>query len=141
MTHKEKAEQYVREKCPELMELSFGCWVTPIAGNGTVAKIFKVYEDDTFDALIEAETEDALATITLTKAKLENVEIIGHPIQLQHWLKVLNEAVGTRNADRLGYHSNYVTLFIKDVHILFSLTTGQPATEGDYQEFCKIAGI
>ena len=26
-TPKQKAEQYVREKCPELMELSFGCEV------------------------------------------------------------------------------------------------------------------
>lgn len=146
MSYQEKAEQYVREQLPELMELSFGCEVTPDGGNGSVAKIYKIHEDDTFDGLIEGTTEDGEAefVVTVTKGKLAKCKIIGHPIQLQHWLRALG-GLDYRHHYHLyldgGLAKYQGGLILDDLLFNFDLATANPATEADYKAFCELLGI
>lgn len=107
MTYKEKAEAYVREQLPELIDESWK-WAK-------VAGLDKAEE-------------------------VRSLEIIGHPIQLQHWLMVLGE----KNKLSCKGDGTIKVWIDKNAHIVtmyFNLTTGQPATEADYQAFCKIVGI
>jgi len=130
-TYQEKAEAYVRQQLPELMELSFGCEV-----DTGVPRI--VYE-------LRGDTVITLAGGIRFSNKLEDLEaskhwkIIGHPIQLQHWLRVLGER-------RWSYinQGTYFGAYDNDndcEEIKFNLTTGQPATEADYQAYCEIVGV
>ena len=69
--------------------------------------------------------------------------IIGHPIQLQHWLRVINMA-GSVYMEWHGGDYFVISVCddgIKDTEIKLNLTTGQPATEADYQAFCNIVGV
>jgi hypothetical protein len=109
-----KAENYIREKLPELMELSEGC-------------------------VIQKQTILQRNSVSVGEDK-----IIGHPIQLQHWLRVLDEGVKQE-----GYYyymfdgSFHYEPFGKPQHVLFWFNpkTGQPATEADYKAFNEIVGI
>lgn len=81
----------IREVC-DLKRLEFGCEVQ--SENGSVAKIVKFYDDDTFQAQMskyypELEVE---AVITMEKCKLDKVKIIGLPVQLNHLLWAIDEA-------------------------------------------------
>lgn len=139
-TYQQKAEQYVREQLPELMELSFGCEV-------------KVHEIDDVVGIIkgewnnidERETYYELDGFRISWAK-KDLEIIGHPIQLQHWLRVLlyKEFYSVNLGgllslwqDEKAWKTGNQAKRVMD----FSITTGQPATEADYQAFCNIVGI
>lgn len=152
-TYKEKAEAYVRKQLPELMELSLGCEVKFTYcfdfedDNETRKQITAIVVGGGFyDNSVEVVTTDIInddwKNIQLQLMKNDvTLEIIGHPIQLQHWLRVLKD------------HSDVeVMLHYHKVHYLavqqpmgktaeFNLTTGQPATEADYQAFCDIVGI
>lgn len=57
------------------------------------------------------------------------------PLALQHWLRVLVEAKGEwkRCVLQTGFFSFH--------GVNFDSTTGQPATEADYQAFNQIVGI
>ena len=112
MTHKDKAEAYVRKQLPELMELAHF-----------------VEQGNRFGT---------------------HVDYL-HSIQLQHWLRVLEENepaeysinlsgqlltyAGEIDDNRPGFR----VAFGKKLH--FNMTTGQPATEADYQAFNQIVGI
>lgn len=64
-------------------------------------------------------------------------------IQLQHWLRVLeDEASGNLELNQWRKQIQVVAYKKSDRHdIYFNLTTGQPATEADYQAFCNIVGV
>jgi hypothetical protein len=137
MNEKEKAEAYVRTKLPELMELSFGCrgvtndrtWVMMQNGNWVI-------EDSPLDSY----------------SIFEPREIIGHPIRMNDWLRVLlareipkNEYKETVFIKRDG---TFTVGWVDDIKqesgvyaVKFNFTTGQPATEADYQAFNQIVGI
>jgi hypothetical protein len=73
-------------------------------------------------------------------------KIIGHPIQLQHWLRVTGQHCGMTKVGIDAYgdmiiRPRYENRQDGDKCIRFNLTTGQPATEADYQTFNKIVGI
>ena len=62
-------------------------------------------------------------------------------IQLQHWLRVLGNI---SPKPIIEMWSTQVEVYLKDKpqeNILFNLTTGQPATEVDYQAIAKILNI
>lgn len=149
-----KAEAYVRQSLPELMELSFGCEVKYPSQKRyleadeldnpqfTTAKVLMYGENRSYDDTEEYFTvfndwnEEEDLGGRLDEGELE---IIGHPIQLQHWLRVLEGNYCINENGVLGrYH------YDNDVYWLdmkFNLTTGQPATEADYQAFNDIVGI
>lgn len=66
-------------------------------------------------------------------------EIIGHPIQLNHWLKVLDKQNTLYELCNSGVMYWNVENRSRLIH--FNLTTGQPETESDYQKFNQIVGI
>lgn len=157
-TYKDRAEQYVREQVPELMELSFGCevWIPTTKNKSQFGKqgrgiVTKNYDGQSaswsgYDPKTDAvsvymvETDVYRPCISLSKNK---IEIIGHPIQLQHWLSAIrnygliycewfgDEALAVQDCEDGG----------TDKTVYFNLTTGQPATEADYQAFNDIVGI
>lgn len=90
MNEKEKAEAYVKSKCPELMELSFGCVVT----NGINKWVVLVYPSTGLPEVVPYINGEAHAFNRMGfKGHLANIkpecEIIGHPIQLSHYNKVV----------------------------------------------------
>lgn len=132
LTPKERAEAYVRSKCPELMELSFGCEVEIDGVKQRVGGGVQLNGDG---------TERYFEGCGCCGGYLDcETKVIGHPIQLQHWLRVLVPVVY-----KMHFHGNmYVTVTPeKDEHpnIQFNLTTGQPATEADWIALCDILGI
>lgn len=102
--HQQKAEAYVREHCPELMETEWEWGQVTLADDGGVR---------------------ALKTV-------------GHPIQLQHWLKVLE---GKAHFAQHIYNQNMLMQNVLGLELKFNLTTGQPATEEDYKAFNEVVGI
>ncbi len=134
-TAKDKAEAYVRSKCPELMELSFGCR-------------FEVTDKDNFPysvGYIDTSGRmimDGFHVGEFKPNEHHNVSkswhIIGHPIQLQHWAIMIGEKSDftssyfkAKGIFVFRYVGGQIT-FTKD---------GQPATEEDYQAFCEIVGV
>lgn len=61
--------------------------------------------------------------------------------QLQNWLRVLGEGANEWPSHTCWGRETLVLQYTKDIEIGFNLTTGQPATEQDYQAFCEIVGI
>lgn len=62
------------------------------------------------------------------------------PLALQHWLSVSGGADGTVLRD-IETNEPVLDLRVGGTYIQFNLTTGQPATEQDYQTFCEIVGV
>lgn len=154
-TYQEKAEAYVRQQLPELMELSFGCKLRLKRSVRFFQKLFlkfrtRLYVYNGFDKALTidhvmSKDERFIANVVpgwLDFAEFESkdgFEIIGHPIQLQHWFRVLHNTDEDFWLETLSGRLDYWS----DKHKVFSfnLTTGQPATEADYQSFCEIVGI
>lgn len=146
MTEKDKAEAYVRGKIPELMELSFGCRVKVKNQDVYYTAIGKPYHNTNWNFVKVAEYKDVDNGLNVL-----GLEIIGHPIELQHWLRVLlareipkNEYKETVFIKRDG---TFTVGWVDDIKqesgvyaVKFNLTTGQPATEADYQGFNEIVG-
>lgn len=142
MTPRETAEAYVRTKLPELMELSFGCEVQHKEDPDDHHFIFHCSESHPF--LFVAKT-DGTSGAYLDFDKRE-YKIIGHPIQLQHWLRVL-----PKRGLFLDASANF--LYLKytpgephnprraGMSFEINLTTGQPATEADYKSFNSIVQV
>lgn len=145
-TDKERAEKYVRSKCPELMELSFGClidwgeWGAGIKGSTTTTRPYRWFD--------EGDWEEELNPNTMSKTiKSCKAVIVGHPIQLQHWLSAIDTVFGQMKKSGSGTFLN-VEVYespkyegLSHITINFNLITGQPATEADYQAFNQIVGI
>jgi hypothetical protein len=133
---KEKAEATVREKLPELMELSFGCVVVHLSEEFREPQnLCTVIGTDLMAGSGKLKLQEADGFVDYTI--IEELKIIGHPIQLQHWLRVL------------GTHKTWLFLDIDtlvvfddpeyDVQLMkFDLTTGQPDSEADYKAFNDI---
>ena len=132
MTPQQKAEQYVRGKLPELRELSFGCEVArhPIGGYKYLRRVGNSFKTGYTDAYVLRDTK-----VEVYPAK--DLKIIGHPIQLQHWLSVLDSKFNPKSKVMAGN----LWIYIGNTDIVFNLITGQPLTEADYQAFNEIVGI
>lgn len=137
MNEKEKAEAYVRSKCPELMELSFGCEVKKSKGRGDV---WKMVHHNTGRGI--GQKYHFLSwgggSFWSTSDK-EDFEIIGHPIQLQHYLQILDEIA---DKQKVIYRLiNCRVLYFGKVIVKFHQKTGQPEDEEDWKAFNQIVGI
>lgn len=157
-TAKEKAESFVRSKIPALMELTFGCefemrnslWkrglLCRVNDDGTYAPIGNS-EGGTHEIKHLGECEDEGCRIH---------KIIGHPIQLQDWLRVLGESKGVYGVavadtgdvlfDRVtsadvGREWVYTHSVASNLRIKFDMETGQPKDESAYQAFNEILGV
>lgn len=159
MTAKETAEKYVREQIPELMELSKGCNI--VAVDLHLVKSPRPHEDvplsdcewdkeeeyeyEILENDVVSYSDDKSEACVHSMHPVEAhvvVQIIGHPIQLQHWLRVLGEKLDEsywylRPDGRVMFNDHGV-VFEK---VRFNLTTGQPATVADYQAFNQIVGL
>ena len=134
MTEKEKAEAYVREQRPALMELSEGCVVK--VGEYTYA----------LDSNWKIETREyahvnEYRVITnsfneWTKIDEDNFTIIGHPIKLNDWLAVL----GYTPKSIIDRHDT-MSISKYGRWVFFDLTTGQPRTEANYKAFNDIVSV
>jgi len=136
-----KAEAFVRDARPALMELSFGCRVKYGTSYTTVWQVLLAENSKEPN---HYNTVDVRGVSNYLRG-IQSSEIIGHPIALHHWLSVLggriyeilvHEGVAKVEVDRkqIGECFTYTRIF-------FNLTTGQPATEADYASFCDIMGI
>lgn len=135
-TYQEKAEAFVRSQIKELMELSFGCEVD----TGVPRTILENRGDTIITLAGGIRFSNKLADLEASK----HWKIIGHPIQLQHWLKAIPTYIPyfieTVEA------SDITTIRLsrrdgQDKPVWFNLTTGQPASEKDYQMFCTLVGV
>lgn len=160
MNEQQKAEAYVREKLPELMELSFGCACSyegrnctylgldeyPAGHIGTVQVpmlmdgLRELFNPGLMPRNIKYEHPWTEADVRTAFVK-KGIEIIGHPIQLQHWLRVLSEGGREYSLEDDGELRFWDGFGFNDNPILFDLTTGQPATEADYKAFNDIVGV
>ena len=146
-TEQEQAEAYVRKQRPALMELTRGCILSK-----------QHYGKEVFGQLLQKTKGnfenggDILGVVfwfngrkTALKELVPAYKIIGHPINLQDWLAVLdfdNDGIGMDG--KLLFvdakiQSNNLIKFNKTVK--FNLTTGQPATEADYKAFNEIISV
>lgn len=160
----------MRQQLPELMELSFGCRFR-VKKNSKYEELG--VEEGTYISLFDFEfdSEHLQKALNLTTAlRIDlygmqttdyavakvvpfpfkalndngNIEIIGHPIQPHHWLRVLKRNQGKYLVyiDEDGECYGLLSGEHRPFHLLsFNLTTGQPATEEDYQAFCEIVGV
>lgn len=141
MTAQQRAEAYVREKCPELMRLDDGCEVqlTNIAVELgpylTVGNDYRAW-DSSGGSVDVAELNDWV--------KRRYAKIIGHPIHLQHWLKVLvpNHRFSVNGVgacfEEVSFNPTDRNQVWREFRFNFNLTTGQPATEADAEAFIKL---
>lgn len=124
-SEKDKAEQFVRSKLPELMELSFGCEVI-------IDGVKRTIDEDrgSFLTLIHDENGYDRSEVT---------EIIGHPIQPHHWLQALVEATYDGNwmlnyKKELVNVKNFGNRHFKNNYLIIG-------TERFYKAFNDIVGI
>lgn len=140
MTEKEKTEKFVREKLPELSELSFGCEVR--VKNGLYIRNFDLYPPLHVNNNYRVVNATSYVDVPEFKTWVEkgDAEILGHPIKLNDWLRVL-EGRNVFKLDMFGWlHAR--DILMNEVKVMkFNLTTGQPATEADYQKFNEICGV
>ena len=135
---REKAEKYVREKLPELMELHHGCEFRFPKVYGPIHKVCGAYVEGEEGEEYAYAVDYMLFNGDFAKIKTDEIEILGHAIHLQHWLRVI--------ADELHENVIKTAVHFEKYHVLrigagtpdmlcFNLTTGQPAAEADYKAF------
>ena len=117
----EQAEQLVRERVPELMELTFGCegvthgrtWVLTHAG-------------------WQCTSESGFSLI-------EPRKIIGHKPQLQHYLAVLDgkKSIAVTQTGQCIEPANTPN-GTRPLNLRFNLKTGAPASEIDAEAFINL---
>jgi hypothetical protein len=141
MTEQLKAEAFVREAIPELMELTFGCRVKYGTSYTTVWQVLLAENSKEPNHYNTVDVRGASNYLR----DIQSSEIIGHPIALHHWLGVLdfdNDGIGMDG--KLLFvdakiQSNNLIKFNKTVK--FNLTTGQPATQADFKAFNDIVSV
>jgi len=132
-----KAEAYVREQRPALMELTFGCRVKYGTSYTTVWQVLLAENSKEPNHYNTVDVRGASNYLR----DIQSSEIIGHPIKLNDWLAVLGELEegdpfcvdcwgNLEDINRLGERL-----------MQFNLTTGQPATEADYKAFNDIVNV
>ena len=137
-TEKQKAEAYVRQQIPELMELSFGCEVKRAFGDN-IGAICKITGKSLISSLMWKTTDHE--SVENCEMQESQFEIIGHPIQLQHWLRVFKDGnmdFCSPAENVLSVRESYGVEKAPTDWINFNLTTGQPATEADFKAFNEI---
>ena len=147
MTEQLKAEAFVRETRPTLMELTRGCevmvtnWDKPVFVS-TKKNSFNSDGDEFFHVCWGAVNKK----IYLKPREYETqiTKIIGHPIQLQDWLAVLAKK-NTRNVCvDLSQAEGGILYFEDEIShwsFKFNLTTGQPNSPEDYKAFNEIVSV
>lgn len=116
MNEKEKAEAYVRSKLPELMCSACG-------GDGTL--VVPDPQDETGQTPRQEQCNYCAATGW------------GNMPQLQDWLRELGNVHVSILLTCMVHKDDTFSI----LGVNFDLTTGQPATEEDYQKFNEIVGI
>ena len=140
-----KAEAFVRQQRPALMELSFGCEIWPNSHGGDIftTSLWNLVAVDDRSLILRPKGESVDEDIQTVDIKY--CKIIGHPIKLNDWLAVLDGQLDTcgkfyviKRGERIGEdetEDEVVAIFN------FDLTTGQPATEADYKAFNDIISV
>jgi len=141
MTEQLKAEKFVREAIPELMELTFGCRVKYGTSYTTVWQVLLAENSKEPNHYNTVDVRGASNYLR----DIQSSEIIGHPIQLNDWLAVLDGQLDTcgkfyviKRGERIGEdetEDEVVAIFN------FNLTTGQPATQADFKAFNDIVSV
>ena len=139
MTEQLKAEAYVREQRPALMELTFGCeiWPTQHREDMFTTSLWNVVAVDDRSLILRPKgknIDEDMQTVDIKYCK-----IIGHPINLQDWLAVLGLIYSIDGEGNVWQYPALTKRRLMD--ITFNLTTGQPATEADYKAFNKIVSV
>jgi len=135
MTEQLKAEKFVREAIPELMELSFGCRVKYGTSYTTVWQVLLAENSKEPNHYNTVDVRGASNYLR----DIQSSEIIGHPIALHHWLDVLGERL-----DESRWHLKSDGRVMWEDHgvnfekLNFNLTTGQPNSPQDYANFNQI---
>jgi len=143
MTEQLKAEAYVREQRPALMELTRGCVFTSKYNRNL--RIEFTSKSTTTGKMNPGKHWEGILLNKNGKGRkckfpVDTGEIIGHQPQLQDWLAVFNDKLITFvvkasiGLAELGVNEG-------NTIISFNLTTGQPATESDYQAFNEITSV
>ena len=135
MTEQLKAEKFVREAIPELMELSFGCRVKYGTSYTTVWQVLLAENSKEPNHYNTVDVRGASNYLR----DIQSSEIIGHPINLQDWLAVLEDAKPGNSY--VFQHGSLVYKPENKIVMDFNLTTGQPATEADYKAFNDIVSV
>jgi len=136
MTEQLKAEKFVREAIPELMELSFGCRVKYGTSYTTVWQVLLAENSKEPNHYNTVDVRGASNYLR----DIQSSEIIGHPIALHHWLSVLVESNNHWDY-KLVIRGDGVCFYKQEELLSFNLTTGQPATEADYKAFNDIVSV
>lgn len=144
MTQQQIAENYVRGELPELMELSKGCETSKGKVVGTFESEGRYsYVMGSFSTRWDGTRGDA----TCPRYDRKDFTIIGHPIQLQHWLRVLEllkrevEIVFGTNSLWVRKRGFRIPEKPQSEWIKFNLTMGSPNGEENYKAFNDIVRI
>ena len=131
MNYKQKALDHVRSVCPELMDLSFGCWVAIEARpDPLLLQVVEPYRN--------REQAWLMTDHMVWHEGYEKDQIIGHTPHLEHWLRAL---------DKRGIPYRYTNCGVvywdsdRDPIIFHFNDEGQPESEEDYRKFCCIIGV
>lgn len=152
MNYKQKALDHVRSVCPELMELSFGCWVYSEWRNSRV-RHFVLHADydrrwgranDKYVWIAEARWGKKPNGGSTKKVLADDVTIIGHTPHLDHWLR----GVGIDETTDVYVNSELETLSVVkqstplNLVAQYNLTKdGENQSEEFYKAYCEIVGV
>jgi len=138
-----KAEAFVRDARPALMELTFGCEVKDTHNQQYYKVCNKSVNGDLFVS------HGSLVSNQYRIAE-DRIIIIGHPIALQDWLAVLSKQIGSDGRLLQIYENTFVFIYKgigdyggknNNTKVIFNLTTGQPATQADFKAFNDIISV
>ena len=132
MTEQLKAEAYVREQRPALMELTFGCEVKDTHNQQYYKVCNKSVNGDLF-------VSHGSLISNQYRISEDRIVIIGHPINLHDWLAVLGLIYSIDGEGNVWQYPALTKRRLMD--ITFNLTTGQPATEADFKIFNEIVSV
>jgi len=142
MTEQLKAEAYVREQRPALMELTRGCVFTSKYNRNL--RIEFTSKSTTTGKMNPGKHWEGILLNKNGKGRkckfpVDTGEIIGHPINLQDWLAVLGLIYSIDGEGNVWQYPALTKRRLMD--ITFNLTTGQPATEADFKIFNEIVSV
>jgi len=135
MTEQLKAETYVRKQRPALMELSFGCRVKYGTSYTTVWQVLLAENSKEPNHYNTVDVRGASNYLR----DIQSSEIIGHPIQLNDWLAVLEDARPGNS-----YYFQHGSLIYKPENKIvmdFCMETGQPSSPADFKAFNDIVSV
>lgn len=131
--YKELALNHVRDVCPELRELSFGCRVMPI----------DIKEKEHYYAVKKWSSNDSLDTYCVEDDQNYNLYdeeyiLIGHTPHLEHWLRGMKNT----EVEVTVWPDDCVTLELGMTCCKYNLTKdGENQSEEFYKAYCEIVGV